>query len=76
MIKEKDLYNQNVPIGRSSPIGKAIMALTIYNRSQDWVTEEPLTVSQVRQLVVILRNRCEVKRPSQGEPYGLSYPAL
>ena len=47
MIKEKDLYNQNDPIGRSSPIGKAIMALTIYSRSQDWVTEEPLTVSQV-----------------------------
>ena len=50
MIKEKDLYNQNDPIGRSSPIGKAIMALTIYSQSQDWVTEEPLTVSQVRQL--------------------------
>ena len=30
----------------------------------------------VERLVVVLRNRCEVKRPSQGEPYGLSYPAL
>ena len=31
---------------------------------------------KLEKLVVILRNRCEVKRPSQGEPYGLSYPAL
>ena len=31
---------------------------------------------RVSDLVVVLRNRCEVKRPSQGEPYGLSYPAL
>ena len=27
-------------------------------------------------LVVVSRNRCEVKRPSQGERYVLSYPAL
>ena len=48
VIKEKDLCKQNKSTGRSSPIGKAIMALTIYSRSLDWVAEEQLTINRVR----------------------------
>ncbi len=51
VIGEKDLCNQNKPIGRSSSSGKAIIALTIDNgRSLDWITEVRLTLGQIRDL--------------------------
>ncbi len=49
VIKEEDLCSSR-PIKSKSPIGNAIMALSLNNRSIDWVTGETLTVSQIRRL--------------------------
>ena len=48
VITEKELYNR--PIKSKSPIGNAIIALSLKNHSADWVTGDPLTVSQIRRL--------------------------
>lgn len=48
VITEKELCNK--PIKSKSPIGNAIIALSLKNHSADWVTGDPLTVSQIRRL--------------------------
>ena len=50
VITENALYDQNKLFKSKSPMGNAIIALTLYNDSVDWVAGESLTVGAVRRL--------------------------